>query len=72
MGSGTFQECGPKYIMDHGIVVVSFNYRVGLFGEDTNIYQLLNIILNHYLRNSTRFLKESWSVIDSLTYLKNV
>ncbi|CAH1112870.1 unnamed protein product [Psylliodes chrysocephalus] len=30
--SGIYEYYGPKYIMDHGIVVASFNYRLGPFG----------------------------------------
>ncbi|CAH1141795.1 unnamed protein product [Phyllotreta striolata] len=30
--SSTFEYSGPKYIMDHGVVVVTFNYRLGPFG----------------------------------------
>ncbi|CAG9859839.1 unnamed protein product [Phyllotreta striolata] len=30
--SGIYEYYGPKYIMDHGVVVVSFNYRLGPFG----------------------------------------
>uniref|UniRef100_A0A6P7FVI3 Carboxylic ester hydrolase n=1 Tax=Diabrotica virgifera virgifera TaxID=50390 RepID=A0A6P7FVI3_DIAVI len=32
LGGGTFEYVGPKYVMDAGIVVVSFNYRLGPFG----------------------------------------
>ncbi|CAH1112868.1 unnamed protein product [Psylliodes chrysocephalus] len=31
-GSGRYEEVGPKYVIDHGIVVVTINYRVGPFG----------------------------------------
>uniref|UniRef100_A0A6P7FI42 Carboxylic ester hydrolase n=1 Tax=Diabrotica virgifera virgifera TaxID=50390 RepID=A0A6P7FI42_DIAVI len=31
-GSGTFDDYGPKYIMDYGIVVVAINYRLNAFG----------------------------------------
>ncbi|XP_056647295.1 juvenile hormone esterase-like [Diorhabda sublineata] len=30
--SSTFEYYGPKYIMDHRVVVVTFNYRLGPFG----------------------------------------
>uniref|UniRef100_A0A6P7FR65 Carboxylic ester hydrolase n=1 Tax=Diabrotica virgifera virgifera TaxID=50390 RepID=A0A6P7FR65_DIAVI len=30
--SSTYEYYGPKYIMDHGVVVVTFNYRLGPFG----------------------------------------
>ncbi|XP_050500740.1 juvenile hormone esterase-like [Diabrotica virgifera virgifera] len=30
--SSTIEYYGPKYIMDHGVVVVTFNYRLGPFG----------------------------------------
>lgn len=32
-GDGTFQTYGPQYLIDYGIVVVSFNYRLGPFGK---------------------------------------
>ncbi|CAG9828987.1 unnamed protein product [Diabrotica balteata] len=32
MAAGTFEYFGPKYVMDAGIVVVTFNYRMGAFG----------------------------------------
>nr|WCC58172.1 carboxylesterase [Pharsalia antennata] len=31
-GDGTFQSYGPQYIIDYGVVVVTFNYRLGPFG----------------------------------------
>ncbi|XP_072399751.1 juvenile hormone esterase-like isoform X2 [Diabrotica undecimpunctata] len=31
-GSGTYNDYGPKYIMDYGIVVVAINYRLNAFG----------------------------------------
>lgn len=27
---------GPKYFMDYGIIVVTFNYRLGAFGKTIN------------------------------------
>ncbi|XP_057655933.1 juvenile hormone esterase-like [Diorhabda carinulata] len=30
--SSTFEYYGPKYLMDYGVVVVTFNYRLGAFG----------------------------------------
>ncbi|CAH1112869.1 unnamed protein product [Psylliodes chrysocephalus] len=30
--SGIYEYYGPKYIIDQGVVVVSFNYRLGAFG----------------------------------------
>lgn len=33
MDAGTFEFYGPQYIMDHGeVVIVSINYRLGVFG----------------------------------------
>ncbi|CAH1112876.1 unnamed protein product [Psylliodes chrysocephalus] len=31
-GSGTYNDYGPKYIMDYGLVVVAINYRLNAFG----------------------------------------
>ncbi|XP_074034163.1 juvenile hormone esterase [Leptinotarsa decemlineata] len=33
--SSTYEYYGPKYIMDQGVVVVTFNYRLGPFGFAT-------------------------------------
>ncbi|XP_074034176.1 juvenile hormone esterase [Leptinotarsa decemlineata] len=33
--SSTYEYSGPKYIMDHEIIVVTFNYRLGPFGFTT-------------------------------------
>ncbi|CAH1112871.1 unnamed protein product [Psylliodes chrysocephalus] len=30
--SGIYDYSGPKYVMDHGVVVVTFDYRLGPFG----------------------------------------
>lgn len=32
--SSTYEYYGPKYIVDHGIVVVTLNYRLGPFGKE--------------------------------------
>ena len=31
-GTGTSDQIGPSYIMDHQVVLVTFNYRLGVFG----------------------------------------
>lgn len=31
--SSTYEYYGPQYVMDQEIVVVTFNYRLGLFGK---------------------------------------
>ncbi|KAJ8951544.1 hypothetical protein NQ318_020417 [Aromia moschata] len=31
-GDGTFQQIGPRFFIDYGIVIVSFNYRLGPIG----------------------------------------
>ncbi|XP_066154415.1 juvenile hormone esterase-like [Euwallacea fornicatus] len=41
MGNGTQEMCGPEYLMTQDIVLVTLNYRLGLFGflslEDTSL-----------------------------------
>lgn len=32
MGSGNSDMYGPEYLMDYGIVLVTFNYRLGVLG----------------------------------------
>lgn len=32
MGSGNRDMYGPEYLMDYGIVLVTFNYRLGVLG----------------------------------------
>ena len=31
-GSGTFNDYGPQYFMDNGVIVVTVNYRLGPLG----------------------------------------
>ena len=31
-GSGTFWDYGPQYFMDHGVILVTMNYRLGPLG----------------------------------------
>ncbi|XP_066249151.1 juvenile hormone esterase-like [Euwallacea similis] len=41
MGSGTQEMCGPEYLMTQDVVLVTLNYRLGVFGflslEDTSL-----------------------------------
>lgn len=33
MGSSSPDECGPEKFMDENVVLVTFNYRLGIFGK---------------------------------------
>lgn len=35
-GAATFNMYGPHYILEHEVIVVSVNYRVGALGEKKN------------------------------------
>lgn len=44
---GESAECFPTYFMDKRIVIVSFDYRLGIFGE--NFHLSLNIITGVFI-----------------------
>lgn len=33
LGTGAHQARGPEYFMDHEVIVVTINYRLGVFGK---------------------------------------
>lgn len=44
-GSGDDMQFGPDYLLRKDIVLVTFNYRLGVFGED---YFFLSSLANFY------------------------
>ena len=37
-GAGTFEAYNPSYLLDHNIVLVTSNYRLGSLGSYINFY----------------------------------
>lgn len=48
VGTGSFQAAKPNLFMDHGIVVVTINYRVGAFGNFFIFLHVKSLCLSFY------------------------
>lgn len=40
-GTSQPERSGPEFFMDRQVLMVSFNYRLGIFGKITKLYQKL-------------------------------
>ena len=49
-GNGESDFCGPNYLLDRDIVLVTINYRLGALGIASNLLHLIHILskLNSY------------------------
>lgn len=53
-GHASYDFYGPELFMDHGVIVVTPNYRTGPLGEHRNLIVEFSKMMIHYISNKIR------------------